>query len=231
MGKVCLIYGESGSGKSASLRNFEPNEVGIFNVSQKPLPFRKQLPMAMTDNYDVIKQSLRENNLNCYVLDDIGLAMTFYLFNRCLEAGYGKFTQAAKDFYDLVTCAIRETNDDTIVYFMMHVERSEDGSHLKAKTAGKMIDSQLTLESLFSIVLYATTDGKKHTFVTQSDGVTTAKSPMDMFPPEIDNDLKAVDATIREYYGLQKLGTSGKMAKNSQKVSVSTSNSLPKGAW
>ena len=102
---------------------------------------------------------------------------------------------------------IRETSDDTIVYFTMHTERSDDGSRVKAKTAGKMIDSQLTLESLFSIVLYCVTDGKRHYFVTQSDGVTTAKSPMDMFDLEIDNDLKAVDTTIREYYGLAANGT------------------------
>ena len=206
MGNVVLVYGESGVGKSASLRNFEPNELGIFNVSKKPLPFKKKLPMAMTDDYEVIKSNLRKNTKTCYVLDDVGLAMTFYLFKHCLESGYGKFTQAAKDFYDLVQCAIKETSEDTIVYFLMHSERSDDGAKIKAKTSGKMIDSQLTLESLFSIVLYATTDGKKHQFITQSDGVTTAKSPMEMFPPEIDNDLKAVDTAIREYYGLKPAG-------------------------
>ena len=228
MGKVVLIYGESGSGKSASLRNFEPGEMGIFNISQKPLPFRKKLPMAMTADYDVIKNSLRENNVNCYVLDDVGLAMTFYLFNHCLDTGYGKFTQAAKDFYDLVQCAIKETNDDTVVYFIMHSERSDDGSKVKAKTSGKMIDNQLTLESLFSIVLFATTDGKKHTFITQSDGVTTAKSPMEMFPPEIDNDLKQVDSIIREYYGMKKAGSvqaKGKISK--QNNAVETADKIP----
>lgn len=228
MGKVCLIYGESGSGKSASLRNFEANELGIFNISQKPLPFKKKLPMAMTDDYKVIKENLRKNNKNCYVLDDVGLAMTFYLFNHCLETGYQKFTQAAKDFYDLVTCAIRETSDDTIVYFMMHVERSDDGTRMKAKTAGKMIDNQLTLESLFSIVLYAYTDGKKHSFITQSDGITTAKSPMEMFPLEMDNDLKAVDTAIREYYELAKLGSPVKKDKKEAKAAVTTSATVPK---
>ena len=207
MGKVVLIVGESGAGKTASLRNFEPNELGIFNASGKPLPFKKNLPTANSGNYELIKEHLRLNNKNCYVLDDIGLTMAFYLFDHCKESGYGKFTEIAKAFYDLVQCAIRETSDDTIVYFIMHTERSDDGMRLKAKTAGKMIDNQLTLESLFSIVLFAFTDGRKHTFVTQSDGVTTAKSPMEMFPLEIDNDLKAVDTTIREYYGLKKLGT------------------------
>ena len=205
MGKGILIIGESGSGKSASLRNFEENEVGIFNISGKPLPFRKNLKMSKTTDYNKIKAALRQNNLKCYVLDDIGLAMTFYLFDKALEPGYTKFTQAAKDFYDLVQCAIRETDDNTTVYFMMHTERSDDGMKIKAKTAGKMIDNQLTLESLFSIVLMCVTDGKKHVFITQSDGVTTCKSPMEMFPLEIDNDLKAVDTTIREYYGMEAL--------------------------
>jgi hypothetical protein len=227
MGKVVLVYGESGSGKSASLRNFGENEVAIFNISGKPLPFRKKLPVANTANYAAIKAKLRENTRNAYVLDDIGLAMTFFLFDHVMETGYGKFTQAAKDFYDLTQCAIRETSDDTTVYFLMHTERSDDGARIKAKTAGKMIDNQLTLESLFSIVLLCVTDGKKHVFVTQSDGVTTAKSPMEMFPLEIDNDLKMVDDTIREYYGMAPI--TAVKPKEDKKPAVTTSDKVPSG--
>lgn len=226
MGKVVLIYGESGAGKSASLRSFNPNELGIFNVSAKPLPFRNKLPVLNTDNMHKVAELIRRNDKNCYVVDDCGLAMTFFLFNKVNEKGYDKFTQVAKDLYDLVQTAIRETSDDTIVYFTMHEERSDDGSKLKAKTAGKMIDSQLTLESLFSIVLHCVTDGKKHTFVTQSDGVTTAKSPMEMFPLEIDNDLKSVDTAIREYYGLAAIGTPVK--KKEQKEPSSTVEKMDK---
>lgn len=227
MGKVILIAGESGSGKSASLRNFEPDDLGIFNASKKPLPFRKHLPVANTGDYEFIKAKLRENNRNCYVLDDIGLTMAFYLFDHVNEVGYGKFTQVAKNFYDLVQCAIRETTDDTNVFFLMHTERSDDGAKIKAKTAGKMIDNQLTLESLFSIVLFAVTDGKKHVFVTQSDGVTTAKSPMDMFPLEIDNDLKMVDATIREYYGMAPLNAPAKKPEKKKAAEVTTGAAVP----
>lgn len=229
MGKVVGIDGESGVGKTYSLFNFEEGEVGIFNVSKKPSPFKKKLPMAMTNDYKIIKDSLRENNLNCYVIDDAGLLMTFFLFDRCQEPGYAKFTQAAKDFYDLVQCAINETSDDTLIYFMMHTERSDDGSRIKMKTGGKMIDNQLTLESLFSIVLYAMTDGKKHVFVTQSDGVTTAKSPYGMFPLEIDNDLKAVDTAIREYYGLAPLGATVKKPKAESKATVTMGSKVPGG--
>ena len=88
-----------------------------------------------------------------------------------------------------------------------------------------MIDNQLTLESLFSIVLYATTDGRKHVFLTQSDGCTTAKSPMEMFDQEIDNDLKEVDSTIREYYGLAAAGTVEK--ETGKKARVTTADKVP----
>ena len=224
-----LIIGESGSGKSASLRNFEENEIAIFNVSEKPLPFKKKLPMMKTSDMKTIAQAIKQNDKNCYVVDDAGLAMTFYLFGKVNETGYGKFTQVAKDFYDMIQ-ATDKCSDDTVVYFMMHTDRSEDGTKIKAKTAGKMIDSQLTLESLFTIVLNCVTDGKRHYFVTQSDGVTTAKSPMDMFPLEMDNDLKAVDTAIREYYGLAKIGTKPqkKEQKKADNVTVETVKELPR---
>lgn len=226
MGSAVLIIGESGSGKSASLRNFEPNEVAIFNVSEKPLPFKKKLPVLKTSNMNVIADKIKDNGRNCFVVDDAGLAMTFYLFGKVNETGYVKFTTVAKDFYDMVQASIRDTSEDTITYFLMHTDRSEDGTKVKAKTAGRMIDSQLTLESLFSIVLYCVTDGKSHKFITQSDGVTTAKSPMDMFPLEIDNDLKAVDTAIREYYGLAKIGTPVK--KEAKKANIAeTSSKVP----
>ena len=222
-----LIVGESGSGHSASLRNFDEKEVAIINVSGKPMPFKKKLPMLITSDMKTIAQVIRQNDRNCYVVDDAGLAMTFFLFGKVNETGYGKFTQVAKDFYDMVQ-AVDDCSDDTIAYFMMHSDRSDDGSKIKAKTAGKMIDSQLTLESLFTIVLYVVTDGKRHYFVTQSDGVTTAKSPMDMFPLEMDNDLKAVDTAIREYYGLAKLGSPVK-PKEKKTAQVETASKLPRG--
>ena len=107
----------------------------------------------------------------------------------------------ALNFYNLVQFVIRGTAPDVIVYFLHHTETDGNTGKIKAKTVGKMLDSQLTLEGLFSIVLHCVTDGKKHSFLTQSDGMTTAKSPMEMFPDVIDNDLKFVDKSIREYYG------------------------------
>lgn len=203
MGIPVLIIGESGSGKSTSLRNFKTNEVGIFNVASKPLPFKNQLPKVDHASYGMILGALSDGKrkLKTYVIDDSQFLLVFESFDRAKETGYGKFTDFALNFYSLVRYIIEKTPDDCIVYFLHHTERTDDG-RTKAKTIGKMLDNQLTVEGMFSIVLLCKTDGTRHYFETQSDGFTTAKSPMDMFDREIDNDLKAVDTRIREYWGL-----------------------------
>ncbi len=205
MGIPVLILGESGSGKSASMRNFSEDEVKVLNVASKPLPFRKQLPKVDHAGYKAIFAELRNAEtagIKKFVIDDSQYLMCFEMFGRCKETGYGKFTDTAKHFYDLIQLVINNTPNDCIVYFLHHIEQGENGK-IKAKTSGKMLDNQLTVEGLFSIVLLCETDGKSHKFITQSDGTTTAKSPMEMFDLEIDNDLKYVDTKIREYYGMK----------------------------
>ena len=201
MGIPVLCIGESGSGKTASLRNFEEGEIGIFNVASKPLPFKKKLPSVNGAGYAAIVKGLSNPKLKKYAIDDSQYLMAFEAFERANEPGYSKFTSMALNFYSLVQFVIKNTPPDVIVYFLHHVEKSDDG-RIKAKTQGKMLDSQLTLEGLFSIVLLCKTDGQRHYFETQSDGMTTAKSPIDMFEREIDNDLKAVDQAIRAYWGI-----------------------------
>lgn len=203
MGIPVLILGESGSGKSCSLRNFEPEEVGIFNVAGKPLPFKKQLKKVNNAKYGDILKSLSDPKLKTYVIDDSQYLMAFEMFDRAKEVGYNKFTDVALNFRTLVDRIIRNTPDDVIVYFLHHTETTDTGK-VKAKTSGKMLDNQLTLEGLFSIVLLCKTDGQEHYFETQSDGYSTCKSPMEMFDLKIDNDLKMVDTKIREYYELNK---------------------------
>ena len=202
MGIPVMIMGESGSGKSASMRNFDINEVGIFNVASKPLPFKKQLSKVNNADYTRIIKSLKAPKLKTYIIDDSQYLMAFEMFDRAKETGYGKFTDVALNVRNLIQFIVTGTPDDVIVYFLHHTEQTETGK-TKAKTSGKMIDSQLTLEGLFSIVLMACTDGQKHWFETQSNGFNTCKSPMEMFEFEIDNDLKFVDETIREYYELR----------------------------
>lgn len=203
MGIPVLILGESGSGKSTSLRNFEPDEVGIFNVASKPLPFRKKLPKLDGATYQQICQSLAAHKLKRYVVDDSQYLMAFEFFAHASEKGYDKFTQMAQNFYNLIQFVIHRTPPDVIVYFLHHVDNTAADGKYRAKTIGKMLNEKLTVEGLFSIVLYCTTDGISHNFVTQSDGNTTAKSPMEMFPLTIDNDLKFVDTEIRKYYDME----------------------------
>ncbi len=199
MGIPVLILGESGSGKSASMRNFDPEEVSVFNVASKPLPFRKKLPKADGATYNTIISGLKQSKKKTFVIDDSQYLLCFDMFARAKDIGYQKFTDMALSFYNLIQFVINGTAPDVIVYFLHHVETTADGK-LKAKTIGKMLDEKLTVEGLFSIVLLCQTDGTNHKFITQSDGFSTAKSPMEMFPLEIDNDLKYVDETIRKYY-------------------------------
>lgn len=209
MGLPILVLGESGSGKSSSLRNFESWEIGILNVASKPLPFRKALPKIDKASYPIITRTLQKNTLKAYAIDDAQYLMTFSAFSRAKETGYGKFTDIALEYYNLIQTIINDTTPDTLVYLLQHIDTTDDG-RIKAKTVGKMLDNQLTVEGMFAIVLLARTDGQRHWFDTQSDGYTTVKTPMEMFPErEIDNDLKMVDTTIRDYYGFEPLKSKG----------------------
>lgn len=200
------MLGESGSGKTASLRNFEEADVSILNVASKPLPFRNKnkLKMANKATYSMIKGAVASGRTPSYVIDDAQYLMAFESFDKVNETGYTKFTTMAKNYEEMLRHIQEETDPNVIVYVLQHIDKDEDGK-VKAKTLGKMLDQQLTVEGLFSIVLLAQTDGKRHWFVTQSDGTNPCKSPMGMFEEvEIDNDLKMVDDTIREYYELSK---------------------------
>ena len=201
MGIPVMILGASGSGKSTSMRNFEPDEVGIFNVAGKPLPFRKKIPKMDNATYGRIYKALQAPKLKKYVIDDSQYLMAFESFDHAQEVGYAKFTNMALNFKNLISFVINQVPNDVIVYFLHHTELTDDGK-LKAKTLGKMLDNQLTVEGLFSIVLLCQVEGSEHFFITNSDGSNTAKSPMDMFEARIDNDLAMVDKTIREYYEL-----------------------------
>ena len=206
MGVAVLVLGASGSGKSASMRNFKENDVRILNVASKPLPFRNvnKLKKADKATYAMIKGAVKSGQTLSYVVDDAQYLMAFESFDKINETGYTKFSAMAKNYEDMLRTIQEDTSPDTIVYIMQHIDKDEDGN-IKAKTLGKMLDQQLTIEGLFSIVLLAKAEERRHFFVTQSDGTNPCKSPMGMFDEiEIDNDLKMVDDTIREYYGMKK---------------------------
>lgn len=202
MGVPVLIIGESGSGKTFSIRNFKPDEVGIFSVEKGRLPFKGDFKVKKKATYRDILTAFKDPKLKRYVIDDSQFLMVNALFDRAKEVGYGKYTDFALDFRNLIHAVNHALPDDVIVYFLHHTEIDSNTGRVKAKTVGKMIDQYLTLEGCFDIVLLAETDGKEHYFVTQSDGNTTAKSPYGMFPEKIDNDLQKVDEAIRDFWGL-----------------------------
>lgn len=203
MGTLVMVLGDSGSGKSTSLRNFEPGEVGVFNVTGKPMPFRKRLPQVDQADYQTITRTLAANNKRAYVVDDAGYLMQFDNFQRAKDTGYGKFTDMAKSFYELLRAAMA-TDRDTVVYFLMHPDRDDMGRE-KPKTIGRMLDEKLNVQGLFPVVIDCEVRDGRHVFVTKNDGFGLAKAPIDMLPDVMDNDLKAVDTSIREYWGMRQI--------------------------
>lgn len=209
-----LIIGRSGSGKTYSLKNFTPSEVGVISVEKGRLPFRTEIKpirvpkyensadintyaQANAAKYAWIEMAIQKAKVKSIVIDDSQYLMVNELFDRAAEKGYDKYTQMAANFRNLIHYINDLPDENKIVYFLHHSE--SDGEREKVKTIGKMLDEKLTVEGCFDIVLYC----QDHKFFTQANGQSTAKSPEGMFELEIPNDLKAVDAIIREYYGME----------------------------
>ena len=210
-----LIIGRSGSGKTYSLKNFREGEIGVISVEKGRLPFRSDIKVVKVPKdptggeardaaqlnaakYSWIMRAVKNAKTKAIVIDDSQYLLVNELFDRTYEKGYDKFTSMAQKFRDLIHFINELEEDDKIVYFLHHSEQDSDGRE-KVKTIGRMLDEKLTVEGCFDIVIYC----QDHKFFTQSNGQSTAKTPEDMFPLEIPNDLKAVDTAIREYYGLQ----------------------------
>lgn len=207
-----LIIGRSGSGKTYSLKNFKPDQVGILSVEKGRLPFRSDLKVikVISTNssdqtnaaknvakYEWIKRKIATANAKSVVLDDSQYLLAGEFFDRALEKGYDKYTAIGANFRDLIHGINELPQDDKIVYFLHHSEAGEDGRE-KVKTIGRMLDEKLCVEGCFDIVIYC----QDQKFYTQANGMSVAKTPEGMFEEEIPNDLAAVDAAIREYYGM-----------------------------
>ena len=201
MAVLVMIYGQSGTGKSTSLRNFTNDEVAVINVSGKPLPFRSKLTTYDTDNYTKISSALSKIERKSIVIDDATYLMVNEFMRTAKVAGYQKYTDMAVNFNSLVAQASQLANDK-IVYFLGHSDLKDDGTE-HFKTIGKMLDNYVTVEGKFTIVLKTVVQDGKYYFSTHNSGQDTVKSPLGMFDDNyVDNDLKAVDTIIREYYGI-----------------------------
>lgn len=195
--------GETGSGKTYSIKSMNPEEVGIFSVEKGRLPFKGNFKVVPKATYGSINKIFREPKLKRYVIDDSQYLLVNDYFDRAKETGFNKFTDMALAFRNLIHDVNMKLPDDVIVYFLHHTEYDTNSGRTKAKTIGKMIDSYLTLEGCFDIVLMTAIENGEHFFLTQSDGYSTCKSPEGMFPDiKIPNDLEYVDRMIREYWGL-----------------------------
>lgn len=201
MGIAVMIMGQSGTGKSASLRNFTKEEVSVINVAGKPLPFRSDIVSYSTDNYVNVVKAMKQAKTPSIVIDDSQYLMANEYMRRANETGFQKFTDIARNFWALVN-TVRDLPDDKIVYFLHHSEITDNGRE-KVKMTGKLLDEKYTLEGMFTITLKTAVIDGRYIFRTQNNGADTVKSPMGMFDTEeVENDLREVDKVIREYYGL-----------------------------
>lgn len=208
-----VILGESGTGKTTSLRNLDPANTLLIQVVKKPLPFRskgwsyfepqknKAGNIFVSDDWTTINTILRRTQRKVIVIDDFQYVLANEFMRRSDERGYDKFTEIAKHAWEIFNAA-NSLADDVRVYLLSHTATDEQGN-TKLKTIGKMLDEKITPEGLFTIVLKTVVTDKDYFFSTKNSGHDTVKSPLGLFDSErIPNDLAAVDAAISSYYEL-----------------------------
>lgn len=219
------IIGDTGTGKSSSIRTLDPKTTIVINVvKNKPLPFEGSSKVYNNENknffhvnsYAPLKNLLESINksaphIKVVVIDDMRYLMTTEFFNRALETGYTKFTQMAKNFQSTLEL-IQELRNDLIVYGMFHDEDVYNDKILvtkKIKLPGQLIEKEYAPLEVMSIALWCkpemTKEKVNYRFVTNRtivDGIEIpAKSPMGLFPELfMPNDLQIVTDKISEYF-------------------------------
>lgn len=212
MSIATFILGESGTGKSTSLRNLDPSKTLLIQAVRKPLPFKakgwkvraslkSEGNIIQTDDPSLIEKLMRQSPHDVVVLDDFQYVMANEFMRRTDERGFDKFTEIGRHAWDILKAA-SELADHRRVYILAHTDTDPNG-RVKVKTIGKMLDEKITLEGMVTIVLRTQVRDGQYTFATQNNGNDTSKSPMGMFADQfIPNDLAEVDRTICEFYDL-----------------------------
>lgn len=211
MSIAAFILGESGTGKSTSMRSMNPAETLLIQAIKKPLPFRssgwKYLSkeggnILVCDQSAQIIAAMHKTQRPIIVIDDFQYILANEFMRRTDERGFDKFTDIGKHAWDIL-CAASSLPDHVRVYILSHTETSESG-RVKAKTIGRMLDEKITIEGMFSIVMRTSIINGQYLFSTKNNGSDTVKTPLGLFDADhIDNDLAAVDAAIVDYYQLQ----------------------------
>jgi hypothetical protein len=212
-----MILGQSGTGKTTSLRNLKPSDVLLLQAVKKPLPFRakgwvacsKEHPdgsILVTDQASVIVKAMQRTAKPIIVIDDFQYILANEFMRRVLDketgnAAFAKYNEIARSAWDILMAA-GQLADHKRVYILAHTQE-DDGGHIKVKTIGKLLDEKITLEGLLTIVLRTSVINGQYVFSTKNNGLDTVKSPIGLFEDEhIDNDLAVIDAAICDYYGL-----------------------------
>lgn len=218
MAEKILIMGESGTGKSTSIRNCDPAITAIVNPVGKPLPFRGSKKFdtlnGVTDANqicDFMRQAVN-NGKKIIIVDDFQYILAIPYMNRIKETGWDKYNDFGSNYFNIIDVC-NELPEDVCVYYMTHCETLEDGV-TTVKLIGKLLREKITVEGLFTIVLKTGVSEGKYYFFTQNSGKDTVKSPLGMFDAfSVDNDLAYVDAKIRNYYEFEDAVSDTTMAK------------------
>lgn len=218
MSIATMILGQSGTGKSASMRNLDPADTLLIQAVKKPLPFRstgwsyfdkeanKGGNIFVTDQSSQIVKLMQGTKRRVVVLDDFQYILANEFMRRVLDketgnAAFAKYNEIARSAWDILMAAGQQA-DEKRVYILGHTQE-DDAGRIKAKTIGKLLDEKITIEGLLTIVLRTAVINEQYLFSTQNNGSDTVKSPMGLFEdPHIPNDLKAVDSAICDYYGI-----------------------------
>ncbi|MCU4521975.1 MULTISPECIES: ATP-binding protein [Acinetobacter] len=215
MSIATLILGQSGTGKSASLRNLNPQHVLLIQVIKKPLPFRspnwtyitpdnKQGSILVSDNPQFIINVINGSKRPIIIIDDFQYVMANEFMRRSTEKSFDKFTEIGRNAWDVFNAAIN-AHDHKRIYLLSHTEEDSQGK-TKIKTIGKMLDEKITLEGMVTICLQTSVINDQYIFQTKNNGSSTVKAPMGLFEDDhLENDLNEVDTAICEYYNIPAL--------------------------
>lgn len=213
MSKVICIAGESGSGKTTSMRNLDPKTTYYIDADKKGLSWkgwRKQYNEQnknyfRCDDANIIRVYIKKLAESCpqikvIVVDTINGLMVADEMRRSKEKGFDKWVDLAACVWDLV-CECYEYRDDLTIIFTAHTQTDHDENgymFTRIKTSGKKLD-KIVLESKFTTVLLSKCVDGRYLFETQARN-STAKSPMGAFETfEIENDIVKVIEALEEF--------------------------------
>lgn len=206
MSTPIMILGESGTGKTYSLRNLDPAKTLLIQVIKKQLPFKppwsefdaekKTGNIFVTDRSADIIQLMQGTKKPIVVIDDFQYILSNELMRRFRETGYTKFSEIGYNGWNILTTASQIA--DKHIYVMAHTMTGEDGI-TKIKTPGKLLETH-SVEGMCSMVLRTFVNDGVYQFATKNSGQDTVKSPPGMFEGDtIPNDLALVDAAVTAF--------------------------------